>query len=192
MKNAKIAIFASGTGSNAAKIIEYFKENESIQIAAVYTNNKNAAVIELARENQIPVLVFTKDDFYSTNQVLKNMIAAHITHIVLAGFLWLIPPPFFAQYPEKIINIHPALLPRYGGKGMYGIHVHEAIKAANEKETGITIHLINENYDEGKYLAQKSISLKGNESAMEIAQKVQQLEHEHYSKMIEKWIMEMQ
>lgn len=188
MKSPQLAIFASGAGSNAAKIIEYFKEDEFIKIVVVCTNKKDAPVVELAKENQIPLLIFSKGDFYTTNSVMNYLEAADITHIILAGFLWLIPINMIKKYEKKIINIHPALLPKHGGRGMYGMYVHQAVKASKEKETGITIHLVNENYDEGQYLAQEKVQLTGNESVDEIAKKVQLLEHLYYPEWIKKWI----
>ncbi len=188
MKNARLAIFASGTGSNAAKIIEYLKDDTGIEISLVCTNRKDAPVIDLSKQNNIPVAIFSRDDFYSSDRVLNILNDTGITHIVLAGFLWLIPLKLIEKYMGRIINIHPALLPRHGGKGMYGIHVHEAVSAAGESETGITIHEVNEHYDEGKYLVQKKISLDGTETVEEIANKVQQLEHLIYPLTIKNWI----
>ncbi len=188
MKCIHIAIFASGNGSNADKIIQYFEGNEHIKVAAIFTNKKDAGVVELAEKRGLPVHIFTKEDFYESKSLIEKLQQAEVTHIVLAGFLWLIPAYFIQAYEDKIINIHPALLPKYGGKGMYGVHVHKAVKQANEKETGITIHLVNENYDEGKYLEQKKVELDGTESAEEIAKKVQMLEHRYFPETIEKWI----
>lgn len=188
MKNSHIAIFASGNGSNADRIIQYFEGNEHINVAAIFTNKKEAGVVELAEKKGIPVHIFTREDFYESRSVIESLKKLEVTHIVLAGFLWLIPANFIKAYEAKIINIHPALLPKFGGKGMYGIHVHKAVKLANEKETGITIHLVNENYDEGKYLEQRRVELNGTESAEEIAKKVQGLEHRYFPESIEKWI----
>lgn len=190
MKPANIAIFASGNGSNANKIIEHFKGNCNINVSAIFTNKGDAGVAELARQKQIPLIIFSRNDFRENDLVVKNLQQLRITHIVLAGFLWLIPPNLLAAYRDRIINIHPSLLPKYGGKGMYGMHVHKAVKAAREKETGATIHIVNENYDEGQFLSQEKVALTGNETIEEIAEKVQILEHEHYAKQIEAWVNE--
>jgi len=188
METDNIAIFASGNGSNAQRIVDYFIGIPEVRIQAIFTNKKDAGVIEIANNMDIPVVIFSKDDFYKSDMVLQKLREFEITHIVLAGFLWLIPPGLIDAYRNKIINIHPALLPKFGGKGMYGRHVHEAVKAANERETGITIHLVNENYDEGKYILQKKIELTGLETPEEIAQKVQALEHEYFPQTIERWV----
>lgn len=188
MKKAKLAIFASGNGTNAAKIIEYFEGNQLVQISLLCVNKKDAPVIGLAKEKHLPVFVFTKEQLYETEEVLDQLILDGITHIVLAGFLWLVPANIIKKYTNRMINIHPALLPKYGGKGMYGMHVHRAIKEAKEPETGITIHLVTENYDEGEYFAQHKVLLEGSETAEEIGLKVQKLEHLYFPKEIEKWV----
>lgn len=188
MGKASIAIFASGNGSNARRIIEHFKNHATIQISAVFTNKAEAGVVQIANEFKIPVIVFTKTNFYAAGSIISQLKNLGITHIVLAGFLWLIPSELIRSYSNHIINIHPALLPKFGGKGMYGKFVHEAVSLAGEKETGITIHLVNENYDEGKQLAQKKVILTGIETVDEISAKVQELEHEHFPAAIEEWI----
>ncbi len=188
MGKASIAIFASGNGSNAYKIIEHFKNHPTIKISALFTNKAEAGAVQIAREQGIKTVIFSREDFYNSGFVIENLHDLGVTHIVLAGFLWLVPAELIKAYEGRMINIHPALLPNYGGKGMYGRFVHEAVCNAKEKETGITIHLVNENYDEGKYLVQKKVDLTGNETAEEIAAKVQQLEHEYFPQAIEDWI----
>lgn len=190
MRNAVIAIFASGSGTNAKRIIEYFKENKKISIGLVCSNNGQAGVLRIAEKFHIDSLVFSREDLYHSTEVIEQLQEQGITHIVLAGFLWLIPSDLIRAFNNRIINIHPALLPNYGGKGMYGMKVHEAVKAAGEKETGITIHLVNEKYDEGRLLLQKSVELAGNETPIEISKKVQILEHHFFPLMIERWITE--
>ena len=180
-----IAIFASGTGSNARKIVEYFKDHQNIKVSLVVSNNKDAPVLEMARANNIPTLVINRDRFYKSEDILKEFNIYKVNFIVLAGFLLLIPKYLIRNFPNRIVNIHPALLPKYGGKGMYGMNVHKAVKAANEKESGITIHYVNEKYDEGKILFQESCEIIPTDSPEMIAKKVLQLEHQHYSKVIE-------
>lgn len=188
MKIATIAIFASGNGSNAAKIIEYFNGSAEVEIAAVFTNKTTAGVVKVAENYHIPVVFFSKEQFYAPGSIQDLLKKMRITHIVLAGFLWLIPKDLINLYDQKMINIHPALLPKFGGRGMYGRYVHEAVKNSGEKETGITIHLVNENYDEGKFLVQKKVILSGNETVDEIAAKVQELEHKYFPSSIKDWL----
>jgi phosphoribosylglycinamide formyltransferase-1 len=188
MKGVHIAIFASGNGTNAEKIIQYFQGHPQIKIAAVFTNKPDAGVCHVAQKWGIPLTVFTRDEFYNTGIVSLQLAAYGVSYIVLAGFLWLIPPSLIQQFPNKIINIHPALLPKYGGKGMYGMHVHQAVANGGEKETGITIHLVNENYDEGTYVLQKKVELTGTESPEQIADMVHQLEYTYFAPAIETWL----
>ncbi len=180
-----IAVFASGTGSNAKKIVEYFRDHRDIKVSLVVSNKEEAPVLEMARSNEIPTFVISRDRFYNSEDILKEMSIYNIDFIVLAGFLLLVPKYLIQKFHKRIINIHPALLPKYGGKGMYGMNVHKAVKAANEKESGITIHYVDENYDEGKILFQKSCEITLEDSPEIIAQRVLQLEHQHYSKVIE-------
>ena len=184
-KKYKIAIFASGGGSNAEQFFKYYKENDLANITLVLSNKKNAYVIERAKSHHLPVKIFNKEDFYKTSSILDLLKRYKIDVVVLAGFLWKIPNNLIKAFPNKIINIHPALLPKYGGKGMYGIHVHAAVIAANEKESGITIHLVNENYDEGKILAQKKCPVLENDTPEILAKRVLKLEHEFYPKVVE-------
>ena len=181
MKN--IVIFASGTGSNAEKIIHYFKKHSSISVVAVFSNNENAKVIEKAKILKVPTVTFSKDELYGDFVIFK-LNAFNPDLIVLAGFLWKFPEPIIAKYPNQIINIHPALLPKYGGKGMYGKQVHQAVLENNETETGITIHFVNEQYDQGRIIFQKSVSIIDCSSAEDIATKVHELEHRHFPEVI--------
>lgn len=187
MKKSKIAIFASGSGSNAEAIMEHFKGNEYISVELLLTNNPKAYAIERAKKFAVLCKIFSKQDIEGET-VIEWLRSAGITHIVLAGYLWLIPESLVKAYPDKIVNIHPALLPRYGGKGMYGMKVHEAVRAANEPITGITIHLVNTKYDEGKILSQKTTEVNVNDSPEDIANKVHALEHKYYPEVIENWI----
>ncbi len=181
----KIAIFASGSGSNAEKIIEHFADNSAIDVSIILTNNPKAYVIQRAQTKNVAYTVFSRDDFYNSEAVLSQLKEYEIDWVILAGFLWLIPENLIAQYPDRIINIHPALLPKYGGKGMYGHHVHQAVFNNFEKETGITIHLVNKEYDKGRILFQKKVTLELNDTPDRIAQKIHKLEHTHFPQVIE-------
>jgi phosphoribosylglycinamide formyltransferase 1 len=180
-----IAIFASGTGSNAKKIVEHFKGHQRIKVSLVVSNKENAPVLEMAKANNIPTLTINRDQFHNSEDILKKIAIYDVDFIVLAGFLLLVPKYLIRKFYKRIINIHPALLPKYGGKGMYGMNVHKAVKAADETESGITIHYVNEKFDEGKILFQESCKIDPEDSPETIAQKVLQLEHQHYSKVIE-------
>ena len=181
-----IAIFASGAGTNARKIIEYF-ENKGlrIKVSLIVCNVPGAGVLEIAKEKGIPTLMINKADFASTGYV-ESLHNSEIQFIVLAGFLWKVPEVLVRAYPKAIINIHPALLPKYGGKGMYGARVHEAVIAAGEKESGITIHWVNEHYDEGAIIFQAKCSIDANDTADTLANKIHALEHAHFAPTIEK------
>jgi phosphoribosylglycinamide formyltransferase-1 len=185
----RIAIFASGNGSNAEEIIKYFQSHSSIEVALLLSNNSGAMVLERAARFNISTKVFTKSQFRESDEVIQWLKESHITHVVLAGFLWLVPKNLIHAYPGKIVNIHPALLPKFGGKGMYGLKVHEAVKLSGEKETGITIHSIDEKYDEGEVLFQISCEVLSADTPQEIAAKVNQLEYKHYPMVIEEWIL---
>lgn len=179
-----ILLFASGGGSNVTAILNYFKEKEGFHFPLVVTNNPKAGVIGIARNHKIDVLLTDKTTLNS--EVIVDTFDVYKPDlIVLAGFLLKIPDFLIRHYPNKIINIHPSLLPKYGGKGMYGHHVHEAVVANGEVESGITIHLVNEHYDEGTILLQKKTSISSTDSTEEVAKKVLKLEHEWYSKVIE-------
>lgn len=179
-----IAVFASGSGTNAEKIIAYFAESEQITVSKIYTNNPKAGVIRRAKALGVITRVFDRNAF--ENEVLLELQEQKHALIVLAGFLWKIPPSFIKAFPNKIINIHPSLLPKYGGKGMYGRHVFEAIAANNEQETGITIHYVNEHYDEGAIIFQAKTSVAPTDAAADIAQKTHTLEYAHFAQQIQK------
>ena len=181
----KIAIFASGSGSNAQNIAEYFADKEQVKIVLILTNSKNAYVIERAKKLKIPVVIFNRKDFYETNNVLNKLISSQIDLIVLAGFLWLIPDNLIKSFPQKIINIHPALLPKYGGKGMYGMKVHAAVKESGDKKSGITIHYVNNVYDEGEIIFQKTVIIEPDDTPNSIANKIHTLEYANFPKVIE-------
>jgi phosphoribosylglycinamide formyltransferase 1 len=185
----RIAILASGSGTNAEEIFKHFSHHPSIRVSALLSNNAQAYALERAKKYNVPTLVFDRKTFRESRQVSDWLQQHSITHLVLAGFMWLIPSYLIEAYPDKIINIHPALLPRFGGKGMYGMHVHEAVKAAGEKESGITIHLVNERYDEGKVLFQASCAVTPEDTPASIAQNVHQLEYAHYPTVIEQWVL---
>ena len=183
----KILLFASGTGSNVENIIQYFKNSSDVIIVGVFTNNPNAKVLDKAKKHNVPTLIFNREEFLE-GFVLDKIVEMKPDLIVLAGFLWKLPEHIIAKYPNKIINIHPALLPKYGGKGMYGIKVHQTVLDNNEKETGITIHYVNENYDEGQFIFQQKVTIEDCASAEEIAAKIHELEHKHFPEVIEKLI----
>ena len=181
----KIAIFASGSGTNAENIIGYFSEKQSVQVALVLSNKENAYVLERARKNNIPVAVFSKSELTETDVVFNILQDHKIDFIVLAGFLLHIPEKLLRTYHNKIVNIHPSLLPKYGGKGMYGDRVHEAVVAAGDKESGITIHYINEHYDEGDTIFQASCVVQPTDTPEDVACKVHQLEYKYFPRVIE-------
>lgn len=184
----RIAIFASGTGTNAAKIIAHFTAHPSIKVALVVCNKPKAGVLAVAADNDVPTLLIEREGFTSGPVYVETLQNYSIDWIVLAGFLWKIPPAFIAAFPNRIINIHPALLPKYGGKGMYGMKVHEAVIAAGEKESGITIHYVNEYYDEGAIIFQATCAIEPTDTPVMVAEKVHRLEHAHFARVIEKLI----
>jgi phosphoribosylglycinamide formyltransferase-1 len=181
----KILLFASGTGSNVENIIQYFKNNPDVKIAAVFSNNSNAIVLDKAKNHNVPTLIFNKEQL-TDGFVFDKIAELKPDLIVLAGFLWKMPEEIVKAYPNKIINIHPALLPKYGGKGMYGIKVHQTVLENKEKETGITIHYVNEYYDEGEFIFQEKVNIEDCASADEIANKINKLEHKHFPEIIER------
>lgn len=183
-KLVSIAIFASGAGSNAAKIIEEFKNHPTSRIAVIVCNKPGAGVLQIAANSNIPVLLIEKEQFFKGNAYVEELKNHGINFIILAGFLWKIPGKLIKAYPNKIINIHPALLPNYGGKGMYGAFVHEAVIANKEKESGISIHYVDELYDHGNIIFQAKCPVSNNDTADSLAQKIHALEHEHYPKVI--------
>ncbi len=183
-----IAIFASGAGSNARKIIEYFKNSATVKVALIVCNNPRAAVLYIAAEHSIPTLMVNKQSLYKEDNCLEELRLHQIDLIVLAGFLWMIPQNLINNYRNRIINIHPALLPKFGGKGMYGENVHKTVIEAGEKESGITIHYVDEHYDNGDVIFQARCIVDPDDTPSTLAEKVHKLEHEHYSKVIEKLI----
>lgn len=183
----RIVIFASGSGTNAENIIKYFKNSKTAVVTQVLCNNKKATVFKRCVGLKTNCLYFSKADLFLSD-IIFNLLQKKADYIVLAGFLWKIPKKIIDAFPKKIINIHPSLLPKYGGKGMYGINVHNAVKESNDTQTGITIHYVNENYDEGAVIFQAKINLSLDESPKEIAEKVHQLEYEHFPRVIEEVI----
>ncbi len=181
-----IAIFASGGGSNARKIIEYFKGHPSVKIVLVVSNKADAGVLAIAEKFGIERLIISKSTLYDSEFMLKTLASCGVNFIVLAGFLLLVPTYLVENFAQKIVNIHPALLPKFGGKGMHGSHVHEAVRAANETETGITIHFCNAAYDEGAVIFQARCAVLPDDSPTDIARKVLELEHHFYPRIIEK------
>lgn len=183
MKN--VAIFASGSGTNAENIARYFSKSETVKVAVVLSNNKNVGVHARVNNLGIPSFVFSREEFVEGTPVLAKLAEYQTDLIVLAGFMNKISDALLKAYPGKIINIHPALLPKHGGKGMYGMHVHEAVVAAGDKESGITIHYINENYDEGDIIFQATCPVSPTDTLDEVATKVHALEYAHYPHVIE-------
>lgn len=183
MKN--IAIFASGSGTNAQKIMEHFESNTEINVSLVLVNNSEAGVIARAKKFNVPVVVFNRTQFSKSDEVVNILQENKIDLVVLAGFLWLVPQNMVAVFPNKIINIHPALLPNYGGKGMYGDKVHNAVIEAKEKQSGITIHYVNDKYDEGAIIAQFTCDIETGDTPNMLASKIHKLEHLHFPVVIE-------
>lgn len=184
----RIAIFASGSGSNAQKIMEHFKYSDDAEVALVLSNNPDAYVLQRADNFEIPSHVFDRHDFYQTDEVVYLLKRLEIDLVVLAGFLWLIPQNLLNAFPNKIINIHPSLLPKHGGKGMYGDRVHNAVLQAGDDEHGITIHFVNENFDEGEVIYQGRFKVEKGDTLEILKFNGQQLEHLHYPKVIENLI----
>ena len=183
-KKCKLAIFASGSGTNAEAIIKHFIGNPLIEVSSIYSNNADALVLARAQKYNSPAIVFTKNEFVQPDFKLR-LIGANYDLLVLAGFMWLVPPAIVSAFNKKIINIHPALLPNYGGKGMYGHFVHQAIVDNNEAESGITIHYVNEHYDEGDIIFQAKCKVLGTDTANSLADKIHILEHQHYPAIIQ-------
>jgi phosphoribosylglycinamide formyltransferase-1 len=181
----KIAVFASGRGSNTQNIIDVFKDKD-IEVALIVSNNPDAGVLEVAKSNNIPYLIIDRNDLYNSSDFVKYLIEKDFDLIVLAGFLWLIPKELVIYFKNKIINIHPALLPKYGGKGMYGMKVHQAVKNAGERNSGITIHYVNENFDEGNIIFQAKTEINVSDKPEDIANKIHLLEYRYFPEVIEK------
>ena len=184
MKNRKIALFASGSGSNAQNIIEYFSENEQVVVDSLWSNNPNAYALERAAKFQIQTYVFGREEFKNSNFIVDKLKERGVDLIVLAGFLWLIPLNLVRNF--RIVNIHPALLPHYGGKGMYGMNVHKAVVENKETESGISIHFVNEKYDEGELIFQAKCPVLVSDSPNDVANKVHDLEYKYFPQIIEK------
>ncbi|WP_461453394.1 phosphoribosylglycinamide formyltransferase [Mucilaginibacter sp.] len=187
----RIAIFASGSGSNAQKIMEHFKRSSEAEVVLILTNNPQAYVLQRADNFEVPSHIFTRDEFYKSDDVIKLLKNLQVDLIVLAGFLWLVPVSLLKAFPNKIINLHPALLPKYGGAGMYGDHVHKAVLANNEEESGITIHFVDENFDEGEIIHQSRFRIEPGDNLEMIKFKGQQLEHQHFPRVVENLLKKM-
>ncbi len=185
----RIALLASGSGSNAERIARYFAETAEVKTALLLSNNPKAGVIDRARRGfdrnvHVPVVLFDRPTFYQTDQITQLLRQQAVDLLVLAGFMWLMPSELVQAFPDKIVNIHPALLPKFGGKGMYGHYVHEAVVAAGETESGITIHYVNERYDEGQIIFRATCPVLPTDTPDDVARKVQALEHEHYPRVV--------
>jgi phosphoribosylglycinamide formyltransferase 1 len=187
----RIAVFASGSGTNAQKIIEHFLNHEKISVSIIFTNNEKAKVIERAKMFNLPCIIFNRKQFYESEEILGKLKEHQIDFVVLAGFLWLVPVYLIRAFAGRMINIHPALLPKYGGKGMYGMKVHEAIVENNEQETGITIHYVNEEYDKGSIIFQAKCPVNLDDTAESVAAKIHELEHRHFPHVVEKLVSKM-
>ncbi|MDB2494844.1 phosphoribosylglycinamide formyltransferase [Flavobacteriaceae bacterium] len=181
----RIVVFASGSGTNAENIIKYFQKTEIASVTLLLSNNKKAKVLERAKKLSVPFLAFTKAEMNTTDLIIKTLHRERPDLVILAGFLLKFPENILTIFLNKVINIHPALLPKYGGKGMYGMNVHEKVIANREKETGITIHYVNKNYDEGAIIFQKSFLLSQNETASSVADKIHDLEYKYFPRVIE-------
>lgn len=184
-----LALFASGSGTNVENIVRYFNKKAEIKIVGVFSNNSQAYVLERASKLGIPTFVFSRYEFYETDKVIELLQTCDAGWIILAGFLWLIPENLIARYPDRIVNIHPALLPKYGGKGMYGMRVHQTVIDNGDKESGITIHLVNSEYDRGDIIFQARCPVMPDDTAETLAQRVHKLEYEHYPRVIEKRVL---
>lgn len=189
MKN--IVLFASGSGTNVQNIAEFFSKDNSGSVAAVFCNNPKAHVINRCEKLGIPCIIFNKSDFYSSERVLELLQAFEADVVVLAGFLWLVPDSLIKAYPKRIINIHPSLLPDFGGKGMYGMYVHEAVIRSTKRVSGITIHLVTEEYDKGKKLFQAKTKITKDDTAESLANKIHELEQKHFPMVIKEFIEEL-
>ncbi|MRT94167.1 phosphoribosylglycinamide formyltransferase [Ancylomarina sp. 16SWW S1-10-2] len=187
----KIAILASGSGSNAENIVNYFESNSDVEISIILSNKKDAFVLERAKKLNIPSQSFTRKDFYETDTIVDLLVEMQIDLVVLAGFLWLAPHSLIQAFPNRIVNIHPALLPNYGGKGMYGMNVHNAVINNKEKESGITIHLVNEKYDDGKTILQTKCQINKNDTAEDLANEIHKLEYEYFPRAIASYLNQL-
>jgi phosphoribosylglycinamide formyltransferase 1 len=181
----RIAIFASGSGSNAQKIMEFFNKHQDAEVSLVLTNNPEAYVLQRADNFEVPSHIFDRNEFYNSEEIVSLLKNLQIDLIVLAGFLWLIPENLLSAFPNRIINIHPSLLPKFGGKGMYGDKVHKAVLESGEEESGISIHFVNQHFDEGEIIHQSKFRIEKRDDLEMIKFKIQQLEHLHYPKIVE-------
>jgi formyltetrahydrofolate-dependent phosphoribosylglycinamide formyltransferase len=184
----KIALFASGNGTNAAKLIHHFKENPAVEIVLLVCNKPGAGVIQIAEQEGIKVLIIEKEPWFRGDGYVEELKNKKIDYLILAGFLWKIPSSVLQNWSGKILNIHPALLPKYGGKGMYGKYVHEAVLASGDKESGITIHVVDEQYDHGPAVFQAVCPVLPEDSAETLGNRIQELEHRYYAEIVEKFI----
>jgi len=187
-----IVLFASGSGTNVQNIAEFFGKDSSGKVAAVFCNNPNAHVIKRCEKLSIPCIIFNKSDFYTSQRIVELIQAFEADIIVLAGFLWLIPENLITAYPKRIINIHPSLLPDFGGKGMYGMYVHEAVIRSTKRVSGITIHIVTQQYDKGKKLFQAKTKITTNDTAHTLANKIHDLEQKHFPMVIKEFIETME
>lgn len=188
-KAKQIAILGSGNGTNAQRITEYFRDNPDIEIATIIANKKDAYILERAKNLGVPAMYFSRKDFLETDKVLDYLKGKNIDYVILAGFLLLVPQNLLKNFPQRIINIHPALLPAYGGKGMYGMHVHESVIANHEKQSGITIHFADECFDHGTTIFQATCDIDPTDTAEDLAKKIHKLEYEFFPKTIEKVVL---
>ena len=186
----RIVIFASGSGTNAENLIRFFQNREHVSVVQVLTNNPHAKVLDRCKKLNVSALSFNRVAFTETHDVLNILKASKPDLIVLAGFLWKFPKFILNEFPDKVINIHPALLPKYGGKGMYGIHVHRAVVDHKESETGITIHYVNEHYDEGAIIFQTKCQVDPSDTADDVAAKIHKLEMAYFPKVVEQLLHE--
>ncbi len=186
----RISIFASGSGSNAENIVRYFSGSDEVECALILSNRPDAKVLDRAKKLGVPSMVFNRQEFYHSDIILERLLETGTDLIVLAGFLWLVPENLLRTFKNRIINIHPALLPKYGGKGMYGMKVHDAVKKSGDEVSGITIHFVNERYDEGEIIFQAECPVEQGDTPESIAEKVHELEYRYYPKVIEKLLYE--
>lgn len=187
-RRQQLAVFASGAGSNARRLVEHFAGSDLATVALIVCNKPGAGVLQIAAEHGIPTLLLEKERFFRGDGYVAELQAQQIDFLILAGFLWKVPGTLIAAYPHRIVNIHPALLPKYGGKGMYGQHVHEAVLAAGDAESGITIHEVDEQYDHGAHLFQATCPVLPGDSPASLAQRIHELEHRHYPVVVEAWV----
>jgi phosphoribosylglycinamide formyltransferase-1 len=189
MKKCSVAVFASGNGSNAENLFHYFSENESIEVTLLVCNKSDAPVILKAKNFNIPVVLLSNEQIEQGDELLAELQKHAVEWIVLAGFLRKVPDLVIQRFSNRIINIHPSLLPKFGGKGMYGMHVHRAVSEAGDNVSGVTIHLVNEEFDKGRILAQFKVDLQAHEAPESIASKIHSLEHEHFPIIVEQTIL---